>query len=78
MAKVTTVKISPGMNQSDALSVAKTLGATVEQLRRTGELQIHHVLLQERCRINSRRKDTPRQFVGWLRKLAELQGIPTL
>jgi hypothetical protein len=78
MAKVTTVKISPGMNQSEALSVAKVLGATVEQLRRTGELQIHHALLQERCRINSRRKDTPRQFVGWLRKLAELQGVSTL
>ena len=50
------------------------LGATVVELRATGELMFSHVTWPLRVRVNGRRKDTPRKLLVMVRKLAGERG----
>jgi hypothetical protein len=55
----------------EAVRLAKDLGADVEIASGTGEYLIRHRAMGIVQRVNSRRKDTPRSLVVWLRKLSE-------
>ncbi len=57
----------------DAVRVAERFGCVVLQPRRTGEFVFSHPLMTKKVRINSRRKDSPRQLVVWLRTLEAMR-----
>lgn len=67
------LNICSGMNLSAAIDVAKQLGCTVQNLRRTGELIFRHPMIPTTVRINGRRKDCPREATSFLREVASLQ-----
>jgi len=62
-------RIEGNPNQKDALDYAKMLGASVEDVHRTGEVRVHHPEWDSGVTINSRRKDTPRELVKRLNQL---------
>lgn len=70
--------VAVGINQRDALRLAKALGADVAIARRTGEVVVSHPRVTLKVRINSRRKDTPRALVVWLRRLLETSSTSSV
>ncbi len=59
-----------GMNLDRAIRFARDLGASVDPMRRTGEIRFSHPLMACPCgRVNGRRKDAPRSVTGWLKDL---------
>lgn len=67
-------EISVGIAQRDALSMAENLGCSVGIAKGTGDVVISHPKMVKKIRMNCRRKDTPRVFVVWLRKLIDLSS----
>jgi hypothetical protein len=64
--------IHNGMNLREARAIARRLGASVEEPRRTGEIRLRHPLMPKPVLANGRRKDAPRAMTGWLRQLEQL------
>jgi hypothetical protein len=62
-------RIDGNPNQKDALDYARALGASVEDVHRTGEVRVHHPEWDSGVTINSRRKDTPRELIKRLNQL---------
>ena len=62
--------IADGVNFRTALRLARSLGASVEEPRRTGEVRFRHGLMERSVLASGRRKDAPRAVTGWLRELA--------
>lgn len=68
------LRIARGMKTREALKIAKRLGATVEDVKRTGEVRIKHprIGFMVTTRIPERRDTASHLFVSFLRKLFEL------
>jgi hypothetical protein len=67
-------RIPSGINLNAALKRARELGCDVNPIRSTGEVSVRHPRMQKPQRLNYRRKDSPRGFVVWLRKLDSLNS----
>lgn len=65
--------VHAAMSLSDCIRLARRLGATVEHIRRTGEVRIIHPRIGSTGAINSRRKDSPRHATAWLRRLERFE-----
>jgi hypothetical protein len=63
-----------GLDLHKAIQAARRQGATVEEIRRTGEYRFRHPLMPKPCRVDGHRKDTPRHLIVWLRRLARKQA----
>jgi len=61
--------MSSGMSVRVALQVARRMGCSVFPIRGTGEIRVSHPHRQKSCRINGRRKDSPKHLIVFLRKL---------
>ena len=59
------------LNLTEALRLWSRFGGQVSKPRRTGEVVCSHPAVG-RSRVNCRRKDTPRDLLKRLRRLAEL------
>lgn len=67
-------RILPGNpNLAETLSVARSLGVTVEKVNRTGEIRATHPAWGRSIKINERRKDSPRDLLVAVRRLAGAQ-----
>jgi hypothetical protein len=66
--------IPTGIDLRKAFEIAKILGCQLEHLRRTGETRVSHSQMSTSCRVDSRRKDSPRHLVVWLRSLASARA----
>lgn len=60
-------------NLDDAVRVARRLGVDVSVARRTGELVFVHPV--GRCRVNCRRKDSPRALLHLLRRVQKSTAV---
>lgn len=60
-----------GMDMSDALTELELLGATVEDVKGTGEIIVKHPAIPRWMRVNYRRKDAPRCLTHAIRKLSK-------
>ena len=60
-----------GCSRVKALKMAKSLGGSVKNKRRTGEVVVRHPDWNRPVTINNRRKDAPRYLVAKLNRLAE-------
>ena len=65
-----------GLDLLKAIERANHLGATVEDVRKTGEYRFRHPLMPKPCRVDGRRKDAPRHLCVWLRSLARMKRLP--
>jgi len=72
MTPRTSVRVSHGINLKDGLSIARTMGCTVEPRRRTGEIQVVDPVSRRRVLVNGRRKDAPRALTRFLKSIAQL------
>ncbi len=68
-------RIEGNPNQKDALDIARQLGASVDDVRRTGEVRVHHPSWPNGVTINSRRKDTPRELIKRLNQLISSKRV---
>ena len=64
-----------GLNLLNAIQAARHLGATLEDVRKTGEYRFRHPLMLKLCRVDGHRKDTPRHLCVWLRQLARKKQL---
>ena len=68
-----------GMNRRDLDRVLRDLGGSVVPIKRTGEIQYRHPLMQNRPRANGRRKDAPRHLVAFVLEIIRIrEAYPTL
>jgi len=65
-----------GMNLRDAIREARRLGCSVERISGTGEIRVFHPEFPKPIRLNSRRKDSPRDLTAKLRRLAKRRRPP--
>jgi hypothetical protein len=65
--------LSSGLDLHKAIEKAHRMGATIEDVRKTGEYRFRHPLMSKPCRVDGRRKDAPRHLCVWLRQLARLR-----
>ncbi len=63
------VDLVSGINLDKAIQAAREFGSQIHPIYRTGELRFEHPLAVRPCRVDARRKDSPRHLVVWLRRV---------
>lgn len=70
------MKITNGMNRSTLDRILRSLGGSVEPVRRTGEIAYHHPALAEHPRADARRKDATRRLTAFVRAAGQARSNP--
>lgn len=66
-----------GVNRRNLDRLFLSLGGTIEDVRRTGELRYRHPLMDACAKANKRRKDAPSHLVDFVRELIRRFPDPT-
>lgn len=69
MSKNCRYRFSSGINLTSCEKDARLLGCTIEAVAGTGEIRFSHPSVAQSVRVDSRRKDAPRQLTAWLSRV---------